>query len=123
MKFQKKSIFMAVAMVSALSSMPFSQAMSASHQMSAIEKGKAIAFNRKKGNCLTCHNIAGGNLMGNIAPPLVAMKARYPDKAKLRAQIWNATAKNPNTTMPPFGKYKIISEKEIDLVTEFIHSL
>ena len=123
MKFQKKSVFVAVAMVSALSSMPFSQAMSAGHEMSAIEKGKAIAFSRKKGNCLTCHNISGGTVMGNIAPPLVVMKARFPDKAKLRAQIWDATASNPHTTMPPFGKYKIISEKEIDLVTEYIHSL
>jgi sulfur-oxidizing protein SoxX len=51
------------------------------------------------------------------------MKARYPDKAKLRAQIWDATTVNPNTIMPPFGKHKMLSEKEIDLVTDFIYSL
>jgi len=89
----------------------------------AIEEGKEIAFHRQKGNCLACHKIAGGDLPGNIGPELVNMKARYPDKAKLRAQIWDATTVNPNTIMPPFGKHKMLSEKEIDLVTDFIYSL
>jgi sulfur-oxidizing protein SoxX len=90
---------------------------------SNIEKGKEIAFSRKKGNCLACHNIKGGKLPGNIAPPLVAMQQRFPDKAKLRAQIFDSTVANPNSIMPPFGRHKIISDKEIDLVTEFIHQL
>ena len=41
---------------------------------SNVEEGKALAFNRKKGNCLACHMIAGGTAPGNIGPPLVAMK-------------------------------------------------
>jgi sulfur-oxidizing protein SoxX len=90
---------------------------------SAIEQGKKIAFDRKKGNCLTCHQIEGGTLPGNIAPPLVVMKARFPDKAKLRAQIWDPTAANPNSIMPPFGKHGVLTEEEVDLVTEFVHSL
>lgn len=90
---------------------------------SNIEEGKKVAFHRKKGNCLACHKIAGGDLPGNIGPELVNMKARYPDKAKLRAQIWDATQVNPNTIMPPFGKHKIMSEKEVDLVTDFIYTL
>jgi len=89
----------------------------------SVEEGKAIAFDRKKGNCLACHKIAGGSLPGNIGPELVNMKARYPDKAKLRAQIWDAEATNPHTIMPPFGKYKILSESEIDKVVDFIYSL
>lgn len=89
----------------------------------AISDGKKVAFDRKKGNCLACHAIAGGSLPGNIGPPLIAMKARFPDKAKLRAQIWDSTATNPNTIMPPFGKHRILSEKEVDLVTEFIFTL
>jgi len=89
----------------------------------AVADGKKVAFDRKKGNCLACHAIAGGSLPGNIGPPLIAMKARFPEKAKLRAQIWDSTAANPNTIMPPFGKHKILSEKEVDLVTEFIYTL
>ena len=88
-----------------------------------ISDGKKTAFDRKKGNCLACHVIAGGSLPGNIGPPLIAMKGRFPDKADLRAQIWDSTVANPNTIMPPFGKHRILSEKEVDLVTEFIYSL
>jgi len=90
---------------------------------SIVEQGKELAFNRKKGNCLACHQIEGGTLAGNIGPPLVAMKARYPDKAKLRAQIWDATQANPNTIMPPFGRHNILSESEIDKIVEFIYTL
>ena len=88
-----------------------------------VAEGKKVAFNRKKGNCMTCHIMPGATLAGNIGPPLIAMKARFPDKAKLRAQIWDATATNPNTMMPPFGLHRILSEKEIDLVTEYVYSL
>ncbi len=95
----------------------------ASSAEAALEQGKKIAFDRKKGNCLACHQIAGGTLAGDIGPPLVAMKARYPDKAKLREQIWDPRKRNPHTIMPPFGPHRILSEKEIDLVTDFIYSL
>ena len=87
------------------------------------KKGRVAFKHRKKGNCLACHMIAGGNLPGNIGPPLVAMKARFPNKANLRAQIWDPTVANPNTIMPPFGKHRVLSDKEVDLVTEFIYSL
>lgn len=88
---------------------------------SVVEEGKKLTFNRKKGNCLACHQIKGGSLAGNMGPPLMGMK-RY-TKEKLKEQIWDATKRNPNTSMPPFGKFKILSEKEIDKIVEFIHTL
>ena len=88
-----------------------------------LAKGKELAFDRKKGNCLACHMIADGDLAGNIGPPLLAMKARYPDIQVLRAQIWDATVKNPRTTMPPFGRHGILSDEEIDLITQYIYTL
>ena len=88
-----------------------------------LAEGKKIAFDRKKGNCLACHMIEGGTLPGNIGPPLIAMKARFPDKAKLRAQIYDATQINPNTIMIPFGPHAVLSDSEIDKVTSYIHSL
>ena len=90
---------------------------------SAVEEGKKIAFDRKKGNCLACHQIEGGSLPGNIGPPLVAMKARFPDKNVLKDQISNPQKNNPNTIMPPFGPHEIMSKNEIDKVVEFIHTL
>jgi sulfur-oxidizing protein SoxX len=88
-----------------------------------IAQGKELAFNRKKGNCLACHMIAGGLLPGNIGPPLIAMKARFPDVSVLRAQIWNASEKNPKSIMPPFGRHQILSEGEIDKIVAFILTL
>jgi sulfur-oxidizing protein SoxX len=88
-----------------------------------IEKGKELAFDRKKGNCLACHQIEGGSLAGNIGPPLVAMKARFPDYEKMKAQITDARVNNPNTIMIPFGPHGVLSAKEIELVSQFIYTL
>jgi sulfur-oxidizing protein SoxX len=88
-----------------------------------IADGKKIAFDRKLGNCLACHGIEGGDLPGNIGPALVAMKARFPDKAALRSQIWDPTTKNVNSMMPPFGRHEILTEAQIDKVVEYIYSL
>ncbi len=87
--------------------------------------GQEIAFSNKKGNCLACHAMPGtkGEMAGSIAPPLIAMKLRYPDRAKLRAQVWDATAANPKTSMPPMGKHEILTEEEIDQVVDFIYTL
>ncbi len=91
--------------------------------VNAKSDGEKLVYNRKKGNCIACHFIQGGNLPGNAGPPLVAMKARYPNKSKLREQIGDATIINPNSFMPPFGKYEILSGKEIDAITDYIYTL
>jgi len=91
--------------------------------LTPLEEGKKLSFDKKKGNCLACHVIAGGDQAGNIAPPLVAMKARFPDKAVLRAQIYDARTKNPNTIMIPFGPHGVLSDKELDKVVDFIYTL
>lgn len=88
----------------------------------AVTQGGCVVINRRKGNCMACHQIAG-IASGNIAPPLVSMKQRFPDKAKLRAQINDARQLNPDTVMPPFGPHKILSQDEIDKVVEFVLTL
>jgi sulfur-oxidizing protein SoxX len=88
--------------------------------------GKDLAFDRKKGNCLACHAMPtqpDAESAGLYGPPLIAMSARFPDKARLRAQIWDATAFNPSSTMIPFGKHGVLSEKEIDKITDFVYGL
>jgi sulfur-oxidizing protein SoxX len=106
-----------------IGSLSFLSVTSANADEATIAEGKKIAFNRKKGNCLGCHIIADGALPGNVGPPLIAMKARFPDKAKLRVQIWDATVANPKTIMPPFGRHNILSDQEVDKIVDFIHSL
>ena len=109
-----------VALISCLGFIP---GIASADEGADIAKGKELAFDRKKGNCLACHQIEGGTLAGNIGPPLIAMKARFPDHDKLRAQIYDARKNNPNTIMIPFGPHAVMSTKEIDLVTNFIHTL
>jgi len=108
-------------LVSGISLIP--QTASAAGHADMVKMGKKLAFNRKKGNCLACHMIDDGVSPGDIGPPLVAMKARFPDRAKLRAQIWDAQVTNPGTRMPPFGKHKILSEKEIDAIVDYLYTL
>ncbi|RKZ95937.1 MAG: sulfur oxidation c-type cytochrome SoxX [Gammaproteobacteria bacterium] len=90
---------------------------------SNLEEGKKLAFSRPKGNCLACHMIIGGESPGNFAPPLVAMKSRFPDRQGLKEQIWDASQRNSETSMPLFGRYEILTEAELDKVVDYIHSL
>ena len=88
--------------------------------------GQGLTFDSQKGNCLACHAIPNepkAVYPGNIGAPLVMMKKRYPDRAKLRARIWDATASNPDSSMPPFGRNKVLTDQEIDLVTDYIQGL
>ena len=88
-----------------------------------IDIGKQIAFDPKKGNCLACHEIVGGNSPGSIGPKLVSMKARFPDRSKLRQQIWDSRENNPHTIMPPFGKFRILTEQEIEQTIDYLYTL
>ncbi len=88
--------------------------------------GRAIAHDQEKGNCLACHRMPadpGAETLANLGPVLENVKRRYPDRAALRAQIWDARAKNPDTIMPPYGRHRILTEAEIDLVVDYIHGL
>lgn len=111
----------AIAIAGVLAAAPLSSAVAA--DAAAMEEGKKLAFDRKKGNCLACHMITGGDLPGNIGPPLIAMKARFPDKDKLRAQIADPRTANPHTMMPPFIPHGVITEAELDKIVDFVHSL
>lgn len=100
-----------------------SPVVTAATQAEMIAEGKRVSFHRRLGNCLTCHAMGDGVSPGNVGPPLIAMKARFPDKKVLRDQIWDSTAKNPGSMMPPFGKHNILTEEQIDAVVEYVYSL
>ena len=86
----------------------------------SLNAGKQIAFARDKGNCLACHVIADGESPGNIGPTLTMLSSRFKNKQQLREQIWDASRFNPETSMPPYGKNKIISEEEIDRLVDYL---
>ncbi|MCA1399189.1 sulfur oxidation c-type cytochrome SoxX [Bradyrhizobium sp. BRP56] len=91
-------------------------------QAQSAAEGQKLAFDRGKGNCLTCHVIKGGDLPGTIGPELSGLKAKY-GRDELIAIVTDETKRNPQTVMPPFGRNRILSEKEIDAVVDFLQTL
>jgi sulfur-oxidizing protein SoxX len=90
---------------------------------SAAAEGQKLAFDRGKGNCLTCHVIKGGDLPGTIGPELIDIKKKYPNRDELVAIVFDETKRNPLTVMPPFGRNRILTEKEINAVVDFLQTL
>ena len=95
----------------------------AAHAQSRADEGREIAFDRAKGNCLSCHEIKGGDLPGTIGPALKDIKSKYPDRNDLVAILTDETRRNPSTAMPPFGRNRILTEQEIDAVVDFLQTL
>jgi L-cysteine S-thiosulfotransferase len=90
---------------------------------SGAADGQKIAFDRGKGNCLTCHAIKGGDLPGTIGPELKDLKGKYPDRNDLVAIVNDESKRNPQTVMPPFGRNRILTEQEINAVVDFLQTL
>ncbi len=88
-----------------------------------VAQGKALATDRSKGNCLACHMIEDGVQPGNIGPPLLAMKLRFPERDMLKIQVCDATLRNPNSRMPPFCRHRILSEEEVELIVDYLYTL
>jgi len=98
-------------------------AMAAPAQAQSATEGQKLAFDRGKGNCLTCHVIKGGDLPGSIGPELVDIKSKYPSRDDLVAILNDETTRNPLTVMPPFGRNRILTDKEINAVVDFLQTL
>lgn len=89
---------------------------------SSVAAGQKLAFDRSKGNCLTCHAIAGGDAPGNVGPPLADMKQHFPDRKELFAIIFDEAKRNPQTVMPPFGRNLILTSQEINEIIDFLYT-
>ena len=85
-------------------------------------EGQKLAFDRGKGNCLTCHVIKGGDLAGTIGPPLQGIGTKY-NRSDLVAILTDESLRNPQTLMPPFGRNRILTEQEINAIVDFLQTL
>ena len=93
---------------------------------SRVDEGRRLAHDFDKGNCLACHAAPTDPqaiTKANIAPPLIGMRARFGERQALRSQIWDAAQRNPQTIMPPFGRHKILSGDEIELIIDYLYTL
>lgn len=88
-----------------------------------VAEGKALATDRARGNCLACHMMGDGELPGDLGPPLLAMKLRFPEREALTSQVCDATLRNPDSRMPPFCRHGILTEDEVDLIVDYLYTL
>lgn len=74
--------------------------------------------------CQACHFYEGTNQAGNVAPPLVGMKGRFPDRKRLY-QIIHDPIKvlGRDTMMPPFGRNGLMNETQINTLIDFLYTL
>ncbi|MEN8133786.1 MAG: sulfur oxidation c-type cytochrome SoxX [Pseudomonadota bacterium] len=93
----------------------------------AAEKAKSAPHQGQKltvGLCQPCHQFTGTSQAGTAGPPLLAMKARFPDRQKLHDIIYDAHAHlRPDTMMPPFGRTGLADEAQIQLMIDFLYTL
>ncbi len=116
---QKPALVVALAMAALAGAITASPV----HAQSTAAEGQKLAFERSKGNCLTCHVIKGGDLPGTIGPELKGIKAKYPDRNDLVAIVTDEPKRNPQTVMPPFGRNRILTEQEIEAIVDFLQTL
>ncbi|OOG23414.1 sulfur oxidation c-type cytochrome SoxX [Thioalkalivibrio denitrificans] len=82
------------------------------------DRGRALAHNRSKGNCLTCHMMQGGAQGGTVAPDLSQYATWGRSTEEIYARIHDQRAFIAGTVMPPFGTNEILTEQEImDIVS------
>jgi sulfur-oxidizing protein SoxX len=87
---------------------------------SSTAEGKQVALDY----CQACHYFSGSDQAGTVGPGLVAMQARFPDRSKLYAIIYDAqVAINPETMMPPFGRNELLNKAQIDRLIDFLYTL
>jgi len=85
-----------------------------------ISQGQQLALKF----CQTCHDYQGTEQAGTVAPPLLGMKARFPDRKKLYNIIYDPqVAIKPHTMMPPFGRNELLAKDEIEKIIDFLYTL
>jgi len=117
----KKIIFLAILGTLLL---PVCETAIAQSEAKSVELDPAKLISESNlGNCLACHAIPNKPelVAGDIGPPFIGMKHRFPDIAKLRAAIYDQKAMSPDTIMPPFGRNKILTPEQIDVIAQYIY--
>ena len=85
-----------------------------------LEQGKELTINL----CQACHQFEGTNQAGTVGPPILAMKARFPDRKKLYEIIYDPqVAIKSYTMMPPFGRNGLVDDHQIQLIIDFLYTL
>lgn len=78
---------------------------------------------RGRGNCSACHAIPAlpDMVAGDVGPPMIGMKQRFPDIELLMQAIANQKKFSPGTSMPPFGRNRILTPAQIEGLAKYLY--
>lgn len=89
-------------------------------------EGRALFIDPGKGNCIACHQVpagAGPAVRADVGPRLDAARLKGWDRARLRDLLRDPTRANPDTVMPPYGRHRLLDDREIERLIDFLHAL
>jgi sulfur-oxidizing protein SoxX len=79
-------------------------------------RGRALALDRSKGNCITCHNMpVNADFQGDLGPPLDGVASRW-TAGELRLRIVDSKRINPESNMPSFYRVEGLTAVRRDWV-------
>ncbi len=99
-------------------------------------RGRTIALDRARGNCVTCHEMpVSAAFQGNLGPPLAGVAERY-QVGELRLRLVDSKRINPESNMPSYhrvegllgvgGRYRgrpILTAQEVEDVLAYLLTL
>lgn len=85
-------------------------------------RGKALANERSKGNCVACHVLQGAEQPGSRGPDLSSYGTLGRSDEETYALVYDMRWRNPDTVMPPIGTNQILNDQELRDVVAFLQS-
>ena len=85
-------------------------------------RGKQLANDRSKGNCVACHLMKDAEQPGTKGPDLSIYGTWGRDDDEAYALVYDMRWRNPDTVMPPFGTNQILNDQELRDVIAFLRS-
>jgi sulfur-oxidizing protein SoxX len=89
------------------------------------DSGRQLVLDKNKGNCADCHQFPNDPLIetrATVGPPLSGITARFASRPALANLLKDPMALNPDTVMPPFGRHRILTEREIDAIVDYLYT-
>jgi sulfur-oxidizing protein SoxX len=89
------------------------------------DPGHQQALDKIRGNCADCHQFPNDprvETRATVGPPLSGIAARFTSRVALANLVKDPMAVNPDTIMPPYGRHRILTEREIDAIVDYLYT-
>ena len=89
------------------------------------DSGRQLALDKIRGNCADCHQFPNDprvETRATVGPPLSGIKSRFTSRIALTSLVKDPMTINPDTIMPPYGRHRILTEREIDAIVDYLYT-